>query len=367
MLFDEKIYFQYKFPEPQYLGSKFTLLNWIRKHIPSGVKTALDAFAGSQSVAYLFKQLGFKTFTNDFLSFSHQIGIGLIENNKEILTKADVGILLNNHMSVGEYVLMEKTFSNIFFTKQEAKFLDMFRANVELLKNQYKKSLALSILNRSLTRKITMGHFGHSMALAYAKNPLRVKRNPNLARSIKDIFIGLVPQYNQAIFDNEQKNQSFNQNILDLLPKLNNVDVVYFDPPYCDSHADYQNFYHLIETYTEYWKDKKFVNKIKRYEPLKFSGFDKKKNVLESFEKLFSYAQDIPFWLISWNDRSFPSVDNLRDIIKKYKDVYIESKLYVNGRGGRGSVAGSKEILFICKNKPTFNFYFKKNESAVKV
>lgn len=367
MLFGENTYFKYRFPEPQYLGAKFKLLNWIRKYIPPGVKTALDAFAGSQSVAYLFKQLGLKVFTNDFMSFNHQIGLGLIENNKEILTREDLDILLNNHMGNHNYFLMEQTFSNIFFTKQEAKFLDMFRANVELLENQHKKSLALTVLNRSLTRKITMGHFGHSRALAYAKNPLRIKRNPNLIRSVKDIFIGLVQQYNQAIFDNEQKNQSFNQNILDLLPKLNNIDLVYFDPPYCDSHADYQNFYHLLETYTEYWQDKKFVNKIKRYEPLKFSGFDKKKDIIESFEKLFSYAQDIPFWMISWNDRSFPNIDNLRDIIKKYKDVHIESKSYVNGRGGKGSVAGSKEILFICKNKPIFNFYFDKDESIAKV
>ena len=80
MLFEEYKNFAYQFPEPQYLGAKSTHLAWIRKFIPSNVTTAFDAFSGSQSVSYLFKQLGYKTITNDFLSFNNQIGLALIEN-----------------------------------------------------------------------------------------------------------------------------------------------------------------------------------------------------------------------------------------------------------------------------------------------
>ena len=69
MLFEEYKYFDYQFPEPQYLGAKHTHLAWIKSFIPNNVKTAIDAFAGSQSVAFLFKQLGYKTITNDFLDF----------------------------------------------------------------------------------------------------------------------------------------------------------------------------------------------------------------------------------------------------------------------------------------------------------
>ena len=75
------------------------------------------------------------------------------------------------------------------------------------------------------------------------------------------------------------------EDILELLPKLRNIDLAYFDPPYCDSHADYQGFYHLLETYTEYWRDKQFVNGIKRYEPQRHSGFDKKSEICSSFRK----------------------------------------------------------------------------------
>jgi adenine-specific DNA-methyltransferase len=353
MLFPDD-YFKYKFPEPQYLGAKFTLLSWIEKFIPKDCKVVLDAFSGTQSVAFLMKQLGFKVITNDFLQFNHQIGRALVENKFEKLDKNDLEILFGKNDNNHEFLLFQQMFTNNFFTVEQSEFLDNFRANINRLETSYKKSLAFAVMNRSLSRKIIMGHFAHAQALKYANDPIRVKRNPTIARPVKDLFLELLPKYNDAVFDNNQENKSFGENILDLLPKLletETIDFVYFDPPYCDSHADYQSFYHLTETFTEYWRDKQFVNSIKRYEPQRFSGFDKKRDIIDSLHKLFNEAKEIPNWLISYNDRSYPKIDEFLAIVKKYKNVEIETKTYVNGRGGKGSVAGSKEILFVCKSK----------------
>lgn len=354
MLFEEYTPFDHKFPESQYLGAKHTHLAWIKENIPKNVKTALDAFAGSQSVSFLFKQMGFKTITNDFLNFNNQIGLALIENNNVILDKNDIELLLRASKSNKDFNLVQRIFSDVFFDKSEAAFLDNFRANIPTLSNPYKQALAFATINRSMTRKVTMGHFGHTQALRYANDPERIKRNRSLVRPLKEIFEDLVIKYNKAVFDNKKKNESHNQNILDLLPKLENIDLAYFDPPYCNSHADYQSFYHLLETYTEYWEDKEFINGIRRYEPQRFSGFDKKKDVIESFGKLFQYSCEIPFWLISYNDRSYPSVEELAKLISKYKDVSIQYKTYHNGRGGKGSVAGSREVLFLCEPKKKY-------------
>ncbi|MDR0874071.1 MAG: DNA adenine methylase [Prevotellaceae bacterium] len=351
MLFDEYKYFNYKFPEPQYLGAKHSLISWISQHIPKNIKTALDAFAGSQSVAYLFKQMGVKTLSNDFLNFNNQIGKALVENRLTKLDNDDLITLFQNSPQKQDFTLMEGIFTDVFFERSESQFIDNFRANIPLLDSPYKQALAFTVMNRSLTRKITMGHFGHTQALVYAADPERVKRNRSLIRPIRDLFLELLPKYNNAIFDNEQENQSFNENILELLPKLSGIDLVYFDPPYCDSHADYQGFYHLLETYTEYWKDKEFINGIKRYEPKRYSGFDTKSEVIANFEKLFELSSEIPYWLISYNNRSYPDIQTFEKMLSKYRDVTIEHKTYQNGRGGKGSVAGSKEILFVCKPK----------------
>ena len=203
-------------------------------------------------------------------------------------------------------------------------------------------------MNRSLTRKVTMGHFAHTKALDYASDPQRVKRNRSLVRPIKELFLEILPQYNNAVFNNKQDNKSYKTNIIDLLPTLSDVDFVYFDPPYCDSHSDYQGFYHLLETYTEYWKDKTFVNGVKRYEPRRYSGFEKKNEIVQSFDTLFEKASHIPYWLISYNDRSYPDIQTLITLISKHRKVIVERKPYINGRGGKGSVAGSSEILLVC-------------------
>ena len=91
------------------------MIESVFKFIPENVKTAIDAFAGSQSVSFLFKQLGFKTITNDFLNFNNQIGLAFIENRKEILSKEDLALLFKPAKDKKDYELMENTFTNVFF------------------------------------------------------------------------------------------------------------------------------------------------------------------------------------------------------------------------------------------------------------
>ncbi|HJC96974.1 MAG TPA: DNA adenine methylase, partial [Candidatus Phocaeicola gallinarum] len=280
MLFDDTKYLDYKFPEPQYLGAKYIHRGWIAQFIPDKANNVLDAFSGSQSIAYMFKQLGKKVITNDFLNCNNLIGKALIENKQYTLNKEDLEILFSENSNPEVFNLMGKLFANLFFLPEEAAFADSFRSNVNRLNNKYKEALALSVMCRSMTRKVTMGHFAHTQALVYAADPARIKRNRSLVRPLKDIFEELLPEYNAAVFDNSKDNKSYNKNILDLLPQLTDIDLAYFDPPYCNSHADYQSFYHLLETYVEYWKDKQFVNGIKRYEPKRYSGFDKNSETL---------------------------------------------------------------------------------------
>lgn len=94
----------------------------------------------------------------------------------------------------------------------------------------YKQALALAVMNRAMTRKVTMGHFAHTVALKYANDPERVKRNRSLARPVKDIFLDLLPEYNNAVFDNYQSNKSFNEDAIELLPNISiSIDLLYLD------------------------------------------------------------------------------------------------------------------------------------------
>lgn len=351
MLFEDTKYLDFKFPEPQYLGAKYIHRGWIAQFIPENAMTVLDAFSGSQSIAYMFKQLNKKVITNDFLSFNNIIGKALIENPGYKLDSDDIDILFSNNSNPKDFNLMEDLYTGLFFLSEDAAFADSFRSNIHKLCNEYKQALALTIMCRSMTRKVTMGHFAHTQALVYAADPARIKRNRSLIRPLKDLFLDLLPEYNAAVFDNMKNNISYNKNILDLLPTLNKIDLVYFDPPYCNSHADYQSFYHLLETYVEYWKDKQFINGTKRYEPKRYSGFDKNSEAISNLKLMFERANHIPTWLVSYNDRSYPDIETMTDMIKPYRNVRVERKTYNAGRGGKGSVAGSSEILLICTMK----------------
>ena len=347
----KKQMFDVKFPYPQYLGSKYIHLDWIQSHLPNNVDVALDAFAGSQSVSYRFKQLGIETHTNDLMMFSHSIGKSLIENKCDLLSEDDVEMLFTKSYNT-DYTLIEDVFTNVFFNIDESKVLDYFRYNLEISKlSEYKKELAFTIMFRALTQKIIMGHFGHAQAINYANNPERAKRNPTIITPIETLFKSLVDSYNSSIFDNNRENKSYNSNIIELIPKIKKLDLIYFDPPYVGSHSDYQSFYHLLETYRRYWKNKKFINKIKRYEPKLISGFETKKDAIISFEKLFDVSKSIPNWVLSYNDNSYPDKDTMFNLLSKYKKVELDTFYYENSRGGKGSKKGSSELLFICSPK----------------
>lgn len=346
-LFGEK-YKIHQFPRTQYLGSKEKLVKWILEVAPEDIKTVFDAFSGTSVVGYYFKDRGYKVYSNDFLKCNYLIAKGLIENQKITLDKNDIEILLNENTKADN--LIEKVFTGVFFEKDQAQFLDKFRANVEKLDNEYKKTLALAIMNRSLTRKITLGHFAHLKAIEYSKKPDRIKRNASLAKHLKDIFQNLVHSYNYAIFDNKQKNKAYCEDTVSLLPKLKNVDLVYFDPPYVGCHPDYQAFYHFLETYVQYWKDKEFVNGTKMYYPKKESGFVQKTEIEKSFETLFKNSKHIPYWLISYNSKSYPEKEKMIELIKKHKKVKVYENEYSNHYGGKGSRKGTIEYLFYCYN-----------------
>ena len=346
-LFGDKIKI-HKLPKTQYLGSKERLVNWIYENAPKDIETVLDAFSGTSVVGYIFKSRGKRVIGNDFLKFNFHIGKAVIENKDQILDENDLQILFQKNKGAG--TLITDVFTGVFFEKEQAQFLDNFRANVDLLENDEKKSLAFTVMSRALTRKILLGHFAHLSALRYSKDPLRIKRNPTIARPLKDLFIELVDEYNDAVFDNGKDNEFYCEDTITLLKKLDGVDLVYFDPPYCGCHPDYQAFYHFLETFVEYWKDKEFVNGTKSYFPKKESGFVQKSEIVDSFTKLFEASRHIPYWLISYNSKSYPEKDIMIDLIKKHKKVKVYEHEYQNHYGGKGSRKGTREYLFYCYN-----------------
>ena len=344
-LFEDKLK-SYILPQTQYLGSKQKLAEWIYRCVPTNITTMFDAFSGTSAVGYHFKVQGKQVIANDFLKFNYHIGRAILENKNITLTEKDIHFLLKKNKASDNFI--EKTFTGVFFEREQAQFLDNFRLNITNLDNEYKKSLAFTIINRALTRKVLLGHFAHLKALDYSQNINRIKRNPSIIRPIKDLFLELVNDYNNAIFDNGKENKMYCEDTVSFIKKIKGIDLVYFDPPYYGRHPDYQAFYHFLETYTEYWKDKTFINSTKQYFPKKKSGFTKKDEIVNSFKNLFKNSHHIPYWLISYNSKSYPDKKTMIALIKQHRKVELFEYEYQNHYGGKGSRKGTREYLFLC-------------------
>lgn len=331
-----------KFPKINYIGNKEQISNWICKRIPKDVETVFDAFSGGCSFAYEAKRKGYQVHTNDVLYINYLIGISLIENNKITLTEEDTNIIFSGKPKKG---FMYKNYTNVHFFEDECMQLDRYRINIEKLKNKFKKSLALILLRRSMIRKMPYSRFNILWKKViqlrdeeYSYNLYKRKRAYH-NKSFKNHFEANLNDYNEAIFDNGNKNKAYYGNIFNNVDKVS-ADLIYLDPPYPGTMNDYFGFYSLLDNYALSKKTKKFKN-----------NFMDRKLAIEEFDKLFSKLSHFKYWFISYNNQSYPNKTELYSLLKQHsKNVKIIEKDHVYKITGKEKKKKNKEILFVVKN-----------------
>lgn len=305
------------YPMIRYMGSKHRLSTWIYD-ILKGIEfeSALDAFSGSGVVSYLFKAMGKRVYTNDFLHFSSLIARGLIENQNQSLSEEDKKMLINR--DVDSKYFISNTFKGIFYTEDELLFLDKVSANISKLDSQYKRALAYTALFRACIKKQPRGVFTVSGNLERYDDGRR-----DLRLTLTDHFVEQANIYNELIFDNGQNNLTFNQNIFDFNNELYKPDLVYLDPPYVPRSDDncYVKRYHFLEGLSKYWEGETIMQdtKVKKIKK-KFTPFSYRKTSLMAFETLFDKFSASTLAL-SYSSNAYPDLHTLVSIMKKYKSV----------------------------------------------
>ena len=298
-----------KFPKINFIGNKEKLTNWICDHFPQNTVSVLDAFSGGCSVSYEAKRRGYKVISNDILKINYLLSKSLIENSKEKLSEEDIDLIFSGEPLKG---FMYRNYSNVFFFPEECMELDLYRENIKKLNSKYKQSLALILIRRSMIRKMPYSRFNidwdkikqlRDEEWSYKKYK---RKRAYHNKSFKHHFLDNLKEYNNAIFDNAQNNKAYNGDIFSLLKNLH-ADVIYLDPPYTGTMNNYFGFYGMIDEYIESKKLKPFKN-----------NFIEKKSSLELFDKLFSSLSNYKYWLLSYNNSSYPSKDELLYIIGKY-------------------------------------------------
>jgi adenine-specific DNA methylase len=305
-----------------YVGNKRKILYWLVNTIEkSGIKydSVLDLFSGSAVVSMVMKLMNKKVICNDLLYSSYMYSLAFVENNKHALLEDEIEFLLrNNNSSVIPFVQIEYLFR---FTKEEAKFLDNFKANVEELFSYDNIKRALAFVNMQLyimEHCFVGGRLNNGQVLAELKHRLQHARNNGQEMNFKNM------KWRSLIYpDNVNMNKAYWEDAVDFLPGYlseNKIDLIYIDPPYGDQQSNYAHMFHFFESYLGKNIDDS-TGAAKR--------FSQSKGYEENFVKIIELTKQVPAIAISYNNSSWENIDKVTDIVKSFRsNVEVHSVNY---------------------------------------
>jgi len=336
-------------PTTRYQGSKHKIIKWIDFNTKNlKFNSVLDAFGGTGCVGYMFKKNGKQVFYNDSLNFNYYIGLAIIENTNIILEDKEIEFLLNRHKNIYYPSFITDTFHDIYFTDGENTWLDMVITNIRNMKNNFKRAIAFFALFQACIIKRPYNLFHRKNLYIRTANVKRSFGNKKTWDTpFEDHFRKFIKECNNAVFDNGSENKAYCSDIMNLDV---NADLVYIDPPYISAKkvgVNYFDFYHFLEGIVNYddWKDKIDIKSKHKKLINGKNEWCNKDEIYNSFDKLFSKYRD-SILVISYRDDGIPKINELTELLKKYKKNVILKKSeykYVLSNGN------SKEVLIIGK------------------
>lgn len=300
------------YPPTRFMGSKRKLLGEIW-NVASRFEfdNVVDLFSGSGIVGYMFKSHGKTVISNDYMAMSATFTKAMVENNNVTLPIAEAEKLLIKQGEGDHFV--SDTFKDLYYTDEENKLIDILRANISAMDDQYKKAIAMTALIRACTKKRPRGIF------TYTGHRYDDGRK-DLQKTLSQQFLEAVEAVNNAVFDNHKTNKSVNGDAMAL--EVEKPDLVYIDPPYYSPLSDneYVRRYHFIEGLARDWKGVEIqehtkTKKFKSY-PTPFSTKD---GAYNAFDKLFSKFAD-SILIVSYSSNSLPTQEDMVALMKKYKE-----------------------------------------------
>jgi len=335
-----------------YIGSKMRFINFITRHIPEGVKSILDGFAGSNIVSIACKKLGYKVYTNDWMKYSYIIAKAVIENQRSRLKDSDFDILFQENKNCP--TPFKDRWSYDYFTPNQVYWIDQIYHNISKLKG-YKRYLAKASLLKAMSMIRVRSDFDRKVKEAHDN------------RDFKKVLLRAYKILERFMVDG-QECRAYNESIFDLLPNMQ-VDCAYFDPPYAGlvPETAYQSKYFVFEIIANNYKEDGKTKITKRHDDK--GALWTAKRAGEAFSLLFEKAKHIPVIMISWSEKAQLSSRKIRSIAKTYGYECRVKKIYRDytfdmGPRGRNS---TNELLFICiKEKSNFAFEYSKNTVELK-
>ncbi len=332
-----------KYPKINYIGNKNKLTDWIVNNFPYKKGTVLDLFCGGCSVSYALKEKGYKVFSNDALYSNYVLAKSIIENNNVFLESKDFEIEVSKKETLNKYKEIKFLENRLYFPYEVEELANLVCKSEKL--QDYKKYLFLSLIRRAMIRKIPYSRMNvpwnqivklrdedysyekYKRRRAYHNLPFIDHINDNLSN------------YNNAVFNNGKENQAFNRDAFKMIEKLDeNVDIIYMDPPYPATMNKYGDFYGLYDSI--------FKRKIN------YINFSENNKFLENLEKLIiKCLYKTKYIVISENNKTKPSIDEISSMLSKYGKVEIKEKKHQYKVTNKENKNETIEVLIILQVK----------------
>jgi adenine-specific DNA methylase len=336
-------------PSTRYQGSKRKLLPWLWQHLAAlPFQTALDAFGGTGSVAYLLKSQGKTVTYNDYLRCNAEIGTALIENNAVRLSEDDVRQLLTRDPTFTYDDFIARTFGGIYFTRAENRWLDVVCQNILRLSDRFRRALAFYSLFQSCIRKRPYNLF-HRRNLYLRTAPVQRSfgNKTTWDTPFEQHFRHFVCEIHEAVFDTGQTCRALCHDAAEV---PGTYDLVYIDPPYLNRRGvgvDYHHFYHFMEGMTDYGRWSERIDTQRKHRPLRQepSLWSDPRRIHDAFAAVFERFADA-ILVVSYRSDGIPLVEELIALLRRFKRT-VECARYGEYQYALSTNARSGEVLLV--------------------
>lgn len=310
------------FPSTRYQGSKAKLTNWIWENLRDlEFHSVLDAFGGTGSVSYLFKQNGKEVTYNDILRSNAIMAKGLIENNSVRLDTEDIRWIMNRNPKISYPSFIFDNFRDIYYTDEENIWLDIVSTNIKATENEYKRCLAAFALFQSCIIKRPFNLFHRKNLYLRFNNVERSFGNKKTWDTPFPIhFEKFADEANNAVIDTGVQCRVLNSDVFAI---EGDFDLVYIDPPYMPLNGvgiDYHHFYHFLEGLARYEDWGSLIDYKSKHKRIKtiHNDWTDKGIISKCFERLFERFKKSVI-VVSYRSDGIPSVSELEKTLGKYK------------------------------------------------
>jgi adenine-specific DNA methylase len=307
-------------PPTRYQGSKRRICSWIGGYLATiGFETVLDAFGGTGSVSYMLKHMGKRVTFTDILNANCEMAVALLENDATVLAAASINNLLDRINGNRNPGFISHTFSAIYFTDDENRWLDGACRVIAQMPDRFERAMAWYAVFQAAISKRPYNLFHRAnLNIRTAKVERTFGNKTTWDRSFEEHFRHFASQADAAI---RPSLGSCAVDCIDVMDIKGDFDLVYIDPPYINGRGtgvDYFGFYHFLEGMLDYDRWPQRIDRSSKH--LRLIGgrsvWTDPKRIGEAFESLFDRFKDSQL-AISYRSDGIPSIDELQTMLRR--------------------------------------------------